>query len=219
MLNVAMREGWITKNPFSLGEPLISVADERKRERIITREEERLLLAACTGRRTHLRPIIICALDTGMRLGEILKLCWSDIDFESNLITVRAFNTKTMTERTVGMTSRLMRELATIYEQSRRHSDDLTFGITDNVRKSFNAARKVAGLPDVRFHDLRHTAATRLIQAHLQLAEVGRVLGHTQPNTTYRYVNANVETARRAADALSSFSETRDERSEPAAIH
>jgi integrase len=219
MLNVAMREGWITKNPFSLGEALINVADERKRERIITREEEGLLLASCTGRRTHLCPIIICALDTGMRLGEILKLRWSDIDFENNLITVRAFNTKTMKERTVGMTPRLMRELSIIYEQSRRNPDDLTFGITDNVRKSFNAARKAAGLSDVRFHDLRHTAATRLVQAHLQLAEVGRVLGHTQPTTTYRYVNANVETARRAADALASFSETRDDRSEPPAIH
>jgi integrase len=219
MLNVAMRDGWITKNPFSLGEPLINVADERMRERIITREEEDLLLAACTGRRSHLRPIIICALDTGMRLGEILKLRWSDIDFESNLMIVRAFNTKTMRERTVGMTPRIIRELAIIYEQSHRNPDDLTFGITDNVRKSFNAARKAAGLLDVRFHDLRHTAATRLVQAHLQLAEVGRVLGHTQPSTTYRYVNANIETARRAADALASFSESRDDRSEPAAIH
>jgi integrase len=219
MLNVAMREGWITKNPFSLGEPLINVADERKRERIITLEEEEQLLAACTGRRTHLRPIIICALDTGMRRGEILKLRWSDIDFESSLIAVRAFNTKTMKERTVAMTPRLIRELTIIYEQSRRDPNDLTFGITDNVKKSFNAARKDAGLLDVRFHDLRHTAATRLVQAHLQLAEVGRVLGHTQPSTTYRYVNANIETARRAADALASFSENRDDRSEPASIH
>jgi integrase len=58
-----------------------------------------------------------------------------------------------------------------------------------------------AGLPDVRFHDLRHTAATRLVAAHLPLPEVGRVLGHTQANTTYRYVNANIETTRRAAAA------------------
>jgi integrase len=57
-------------------------------------------------------------------------------------------------------------------------------------------------LPDVRFHDLRHTHATRLVGAHIPLSEVGRVLGHTQPNTTYRYVNANVETAKRASAAL-----------------
>jgi hypothetical protein len=51
----------------------------------------------------------------------------------------------------------------------------------------------------------RHTAATRLVAAHLPLPEVGRVLGHTQANTTYRYVNANIETTRRAAAALDAF--------------
>lgn len=51
----------------------------------------------------------------------------------------------------------------------------------------------------------RHTAATRLVAAHLPLPDVGRVLGHTQTNTTYRYVNANIETTRRAAAALDAF--------------
>ena len=80
----------------------------------------------------------------------------------------------------------------------------LVFGITDNVKRSFAGARSDAGLKDVRLHDLRHTAATRLVGAHIPLSEVGRVLGHTQANTTYRYVNANVETAKRAA-ALDMF--------------
>ncbi len=79
------------------------------------------------------------------------------------------------------------------------------FGIYDNVKRSYTAARKAAGLLDVRFHDLRHTAATRLVGAHIPLSEVGRVLGHTQANTTYRYVNANAETAKRAAAALDAF--------------
>ena len=79
------------------------------------------------------------------------------------------------------------------------------FGIINNVKRSFTAARNKAGLKDVRFHDLRHTAATRLVGAHIPLSEVGRVLGHTQANTTYRYVNANVETAKRAAAALDMF--------------
>jgi predicted LPLAT superfamily acyltransferase len=48
-------------------------------------------------------------------------------------------------------------------------------------------------------------AATRLVGAHVPLSEVGRVLGHTQANTTYRYVSANIETARRAAAALDAF--------------
>ena len=79
------------------------------------------------------------------------------------------------------------------------------FGFTDNVKKSWTSVRTKAGLPDVRFHDLRHTAATRLVAAHLPLPEVGRVLGHTQANTTYRYINANIETTRRAAALLDAF--------------
>jgi len=214
VFNVAVRNGWIVRNPFDAGDSLIKPGDEKPRERILTREEEEQLLAACVGPRAHIRPIIICALDTGMRRGEILKLTWGDIDFDNRLITVRAFNTKTMRERTVAMTPRLTRELSLLFEQSSKSSSDLVFGITETVKTSFTKAREAAGLADVRFHDLRHTAATRLVQSHISLSEVGRVLGHTQPTTTYRYVNANVETARRAAEALASFSNAGDESEE-----
>ena len=72
LLNIAARESWINKNPFACGDPLISFTAERTRERILTPAEERRLLTACDGsQRKHLRPILICALDTGMRQGEI----------------------------------------------------------------------------------------------------------------------------------------------------
>src|SRR5262249_26644838 len=208
LLNIAEREGWILRNPMRSGDPLISMADDRNRERIVTRDEELRLLAACENRyRKHLRPILICALDTGMRRGEIFGLKWSDVDFEQRVLTIRAFNTKTMQERQVSLTTRLMIELEKIWEESPKVKDFLVFGFTDNVKKSWTSVRTKAGLPDVRFHDLRHTAATRLVAAHLPLPEVGRVLGHTQANTTYRYVNANIETTRRAAALLDAFNE------------
>jgi integrase len=224
MMNVAQREGWIMRSPFSVGESLISLADERKRERILTRDEEARLLEACGpremvytrrgkkvtaqdsgARREHLRAIIICALDTGMRQGEMLKLRWHDVDLENRIITVQAFNTKTMRQRQVSMTTRLTFELERLYNQSPKQPEGLVFGIRDNVKHGFESVRHAAGLDDLRFHDLRHTAATRLVGAHISLSEVGRVLGHTQANTTYRYVNANVETARRASAALDAF--------------
>ena len=207
MLNVALANGWIIKNPFARKSGLISVADERKRERILTREEEARLLAACTGLREHLAPILVCALDTGMRRGEILKLKWIDVDFAADTITVREFNTKTMQERQIAMTERLKEALEAVFEKSTKASDALVFGIKDGVRRSFVTARKAAGLPDVRFHDLRHTAASRLIRMGVPLNEVGKLLGHTQANTTLRYINANVETARRAATALDQFNQ------------
>jgi integrase len=207
ILNVAQQEGWILRNPFGPGAKIISAADERKLERILTRSEEKKLLAACKGPRAHLRPIIITAIDTGMRRGEILKLCWSDVDFKNRIITVKAFNTKTLRERQVAMTPRLERELRKLYQQ--QVPTALVFGIKDNFQTAFESARKEAKLDDVRFHDLRHTAATRLVQGHMPLSEVGRILGHTQANTTYRYVNANLETARRAAQVLASFNKPR----------
>lgn len=78
-----------------------------KRKRVLESEEEILLLTACDGPREHLRPIIICAIDTGMRRGEIFKLKWSDLYWdgekfniaEKRKATVREFNTKTLRER------------------------------------------------------------------------------------------------------------------------
>ncbi len=206
MFNIAQREGWILRNPFAAGDSLISLADEKKRERILTRAEEGALLSACeSASRLHLRGILICALDTGMRQGEIFSLRWRDVDLENGLLNIQAFHTKTMTERQVAMTARLTSVLETIRAGAPDDPKVRVFGINNNVKRSFTAARKDAALQDVRFHDLRHTAATRLVGAHLPLTEVGRILGHTQANTTYRYVNANVETARRAAAALDAF--------------
>ena len=208
MLNIAVQNSWIIKNPFDFAGTIITPGDEKPRERILTRQEEERLLAACTGRREHIKPIIICAIDTGMRRGEILKLKWSDIDFDNNVVTVQAFNTKTMRERQVAMSERLTRELETICARLPEDQEVPVFGITNDIKRAFNSARKAAGLPDVRFHDLRHTYATRLVASHMPLSEVGRVLGHTQANTTFRYVNANVETARRAASIIDEFNRT-----------
>jgi len=112
MFNVAKREGWILRNPFAAGDSLISLADENKRERILTREEEVRLLAACESpQRAHLKAILICALDTGMRQGEIFSLRWRDVDLENGLLSIQAFHTKTMKERQVAITPRLALEL------------------------------------------------------------------------------------------------------------
>jgi integrase len=159
ILNGAFQEGWLIRNPFTAGPKIISAADERKIERILTIEEERRLLSSCSGPRAHLRPIVILALDTGMRRGEILELQWSDIDLESRMIKVRAFNTKTMQERRLAVTPRVHSELYILH--SARPSDSLVFGIKDNFKRAFMSARKRANLDDVRFHDLRHTSVTK----------------------------------------------------------
>jgi integrase len=206
MLNVAVAESWLPKNPFHQGASLISSADEKKRERILTQAEEKTLLDACAApRRGHLRAIIIAALDTGCRRGELLKLRWRDVDLESGQINIIAFNTKTAKARCVAMTTRLRSELQQLWAAAPDEVNKRVFGVLASVKRSFAGARADAGLPDVRFNHKMHTAATRLLRAAITLSEVGRILGHQQPSTTYRYVNADIETANRAAAALDRF--------------
>ena len=140
MLNIAQREGWLKQNPFNAGESIISLADEKKRERILTNEEERRLLKACSvPSREHLKPIVIAALDTGMRRGELLSLRWQHVDFVEGVLNIEAFHTKTMKARQVALSTRLAKELESLYEQSSKDPFRRVFGITDNVKRSFEA--------------------------------------------------------------------------------
>lgn len=200
MMGIALRQRWILESPFQGGDSLISVADERSRERVLSLDEERRLLAACDHpRRRHLRTLLIVALDTGCRRGELLTLRWKDVDFGGQRIVVQAMHTKTLQTRAVPMTARVASELSRLREAT---PAELVFGVVSTVKRSFSSATKEADIVGLRFHDLRHTAATRLAQGHLPLAEVGRILGHSVPATTYRYLNADSDTLRRAVEIL-----------------
>lgn len=202
VLTVAEREGFISRNPFRSGDSLISVSDEIRRERVLTHEEEARLLAACTGRRAHLRPIITTAVDTAMRRGELLKLRWSDVCLESRLITVKAENSKTGRARAVAMTPRVYDELLKLWRVAPLNCDALVFGIADNIKNGFTSVCKVSGVEGFRFHDLRHTAITRMIAAGVTPMEAMKVSGHSQYATFARYINPTEQAIRKAADAL-----------------
>jgi integrase len=224
IIRFAKRQGYLTRSPFEMGAPLISKADESRRERVLTHEEERRLLAACgarevtyerngkmivatdaNARRRHLRPLIIAALDTAMRRGELLKLRWHDVDFVGGVITITAMNSKTARARKVAMTPRLREELERLRAYAPDIPNGLVFGITDTIKQSFASACKAAGISGFRFHDCRHTAITRLVQAGISPMEVMKISGHTQHVTFARYVNPNAAAILRAADALAAY--------------
>lgn len=224
ILNYATRERFITSSPFTAGDPLISRADENKRDRVLSPQEESRLLAVCEGetkseyvrkgktieatlkcRRGILRVIIITALDTAMRRGELLTLKWSDVDFLKRQINILAFNTKTAQGRPVPMTGRVHHELRMLYEKSRKHPDDLVFGITNNFNKSYANARSDAEIEGLTFHDLRHTATTRMVQAGIPTAEIMKITGHTQMSTFMRYLNPDAAAGARFASRLDEF--------------
>lgn len=211
MLSVAKQEGWITQSPFERGDSLIAKADEAKRGRLLSKEEEARLLAACVEKREHLRAIIICALDTGMRRGEIFKLKWRDVDIEQATIVIQAFNTKTMKERSVGITERLRVELEHMWAVSPKDLDLFVFPVRATVKRSFASACEVAGINGLRFHDLRHTHATRLLNGGMQLASISRMLGHTQVQTTFRYLNPSTDAKEQATEILNRLNEEKEE--------
>jgi integrase len=203
MFNIAIQQGWLAKNPFQSGNSLISHADERHRERVLSREEEHRLLNAIEAepKREHLKGILLVALDCALRRGEILTLTWLDIDLQHRTIQVRAFNSKTARARTVAMTTRVYEDLRTRIGIEPHELGECIFKIKD-VKRSFNSACRQAGITDFRLHDCRHTAITRMIRAGLPPVEVMRISGHSTMAAFYRYVNLDSDAVFRAAAAL-----------------
>jgi integrase len=211
MFNIALQSGWVLRNPFTCGDALVLTSCEKRRERILTPDEETRLLEACDHpTRLHLRPLLIALLDTGARKGEMLKMRWRDVDLDGRMITIRAQNTKTLKERIVCITERLCSLLHSMWEKAKGGLDSLVFRGCNDVRNSFASACKIAGikyggLDGLTLHCLRHTCATRLVKGHLPIQLVGRILGHTQINTTYRYLSADNDTVREAASILETY--------------
>jgi integrase len=205
MFNFARSEGLVASSPFDHGGKLISSAAEVERNRVMLAEEESRLLAACSGRREHLRALVIVAVDTAMRRGELFKLKWSDVNLVSREITVVAANAKTERMRMVGLTERAQNVLYSLWELSPKSGEDLVFGITNSVKNSWRAACSDAGIEDLRFHDLRHTATTRLVRAGVPATEVMKITGHTQMKTFLRYLNLTSESVAASAGMLDSY--------------
>jgi integrase len=211
VLNIARRKRWIAFNPFDEG-GFISNAAEDKRTRVISRDEEAALLLACDAKSekldrqylTHLRPFIICGIDTGMRSGEMFKLQWRDVNLDARTIRVVASNTKTEQARTVPVTARLHAELLNLWEASAESPDASVFGLT-RIKRGWRSLCKLAGVYDATPHCLRHTCATRLIESGMPIAQVSRILGHSDVRTTFRYTHTTAETVDRAAAALDAY--------------
>ena len=207
MLSKAVRERWLRENPFKFAPGLIDIAAERQRERIVTADEEAKILELCGAHdyRKHMRPFLICALDTGLRFAEMRRLTWQQVNFADGKITIISTHTKILRARRIKMSSRLRHELEAWHAlgQVPVGPDDLVFGIKSNIKSAWTTIRRALDLLDVRMHDLRHTNATRLERSQqVSLAQLSRWLGHTNIKTTYRYVNQDESALDDAADAL-----------------
>jgi integrase len=161
------------------------------RPRFLTDDElERLMNAARPDATMH--AAIIVALATGMRRGELLRLTWDDLDFKRETVTI--LETKTDVPRSVYLPEVAVEALKTLRAGKVAQLKGPVWTLPNGkpiAYFTFNARwlriRKKAGLPKVRFHDLRHSCASYLVQAGASLPQVGQILGHSSPQVTMRY--------------------------------
>jgi len=142
--------------------------------------------------------LVIAVLDTSFRKSELLALTWQDLDWRRGTITVQAAYVKGRETKPMPMTERLTALLKGLTVPSK---DASIFGCRF-INKSFRRSANRAGLPDVRFRDLRHTIGTRLIQDGLDVAQVRSVLGHKTIKMTMRYTQLDGREKRQAVDVL-----------------
>jgi integrase len=180
---------------------------DNQRTRHLSPAEEDRLMAALSGRRSHLKPLVTVAIYTGMRRGELLKLRRSHVDFGLNVINVK--QTKTGKDRTVPMDVAVRETFVGLCEGL--SDDDFVFmnsrtgvQLTD-VKHGFKSACRDAGVLDLNFHDLRHTFGTRLADAGVDIVKIAELMGHQSILTTRRYTHATDEGKRAAIAQLASY--------------
>lgn len=202
LFNLARRwKKFFGENPVSI----VGLLEENNlMERILSPEEQNILIESSIS---YLRPIIITALNTGMRRGEILSLKWSDVDLDNNLITIVQTNSKSKKQRKIFINTILKKQLAELKLKSGGNEnvflDDKGNRLRE-IKNGFNAACRRAGIEGLRFHDLRHTAATRMIESGGNIVAVSKILGHSDIKTTMRYTHPE-NSLKEALENLANF--------------
>jgi integrase len=192
MLNLAITWGYLKDNPAKLVKPLKS--DDKKPVRFLTIEECTKLLDASDH---ELRPILFAFLNTGMRKAELENLQWADIDLTRKKISIRSkadWDPKT-SDREIPLSPDMISLLKELRPKSAK-PDSYVF-LIKNTTKSHNWIRReliktaqIAGIQDLtKVHTLRHTFASQLVMAGVDLTTVSRLMGHTDITTTMIYAH------------------------------
>lgn len=175
--------GWIYDSPIKR---VGRLKEPRGRVRhLLDDERERLVTVCQESKQPLLYPLVVLALSTGARQGELLNLRWDNVDFDSGMI--RLLETKNDERRAVPIAGLAYDELKRL-SKIRRIDDDRVFPLTpDQVRWHFKSALKKAEIEGFRYHDLRHSAASYLAMNGATLAEIAEILGHKTLQMVKRY--------------------------------
>jgi integrase len=187
-LNIGVRDfELLDDNPMRKVKQL---TEPRGRVRFLSVPERDALLRECKAHSDALHLIVVVALSTGARRGEVLGLRWPDVDMQRGMLTFhQTKNGERRSTPLVSFAADRMREHAKV----RRLDTDLVFpgsnGKPLEIGKMFAEALERAGIADFHFHDLRHTAASALAMNGATLSEIAEVLGHKTMQMVKRYAH------------------------------
>lgn len=142
----------------------------------------------------YLTPLVLVALNTGLRRGELLQLRWRDVQLEQRILTVRGEDAKSGQTRHVPLNTEAHTILAT-WKPAKAEADWFVFSASTSktrlreARKAWRGVLKKAKVTAFRFHDLRHTFASKLVMAAVDLNTVRELLGHRKIAMTLRYAH------------------------------
>lgn len=190
-LTVAVKEyQWLPDNPLrKVSKP----PEPRGRVRFLADDERARLLAECqASSNPFLFPVVVLALSTGMRQGEIMTLEWNDVDLTRGWLTLR--DTKNKERHGVPLAGKALALLQEHARLRRRLDTPLLWPGKNpqqpiDLRKPWESALQRAGIEDFTFHDLRHSAASYLVMNGASLNEIAEVLGHKTLKMVKRYAH------------------------------
>lgn len=142
------------------------------------------------GYSDHITPMVLLSLNTGVRQGELFSLTWEQIDLGLRTLTVLASHAKGNATRSIPLNAEALKVLTAIKPESAAglvFKSPVTRGRFNNVKKAWAEVTKAAGLPDLRWHDLRHDFASQLVMRGVSLYTVQKLLGHANSKMTQRY--------------------------------
>ena len=193
-------QSYLSANPVAM---VPSRTEKNKRTRFLTNEERTALLTACRESDwDKLYLLVLMALTTGARMGELLGLHWDEIDFKER--TTLLIDTKNGESRILTIPESTMIEL----QRFREVGSGLVFPSPTKFRKPFefrkhwHKAMADAGIEGFRFHDLRHSCASMLVMNGATLYETAQVLGHKSTQTTARYAHLSIEHKQQLTDRI-----------------
>jgi len=199
----ALSQGHIDENVIT---NVVIDNDSEPRDRVLTNNERGALLEACKQSQwDRLYLLVLMALTTGARKGELLGLHWSDIDFKSN--TTLLSDTKNGSSRTLIFPPVVMTELKRFQEVGNGLLFEGNTGKPKDIRKSWATTLRLANISDkgddkFTFHCLRHGFCSALSDSGKQLSEIAEMAGHKSIQTTMRYVHQSNDRKQAIVDEL-----------------